>query len=44
MKIINSNRSGETFNIGGKNEVKNIDVAYKICDLLEDLCPQKPTT
>lgn len=43
MKIINSNRSGETFNIGGKNEVKNIDVAYKICDLLEDLCPQKPT-
>lgn len=33
---------GETYNIGGHNEVKNIDVVYNICDLLEQLVPNKP--
>jgi dTDP-glucose 4,6-dehydratase len=33
---------GETYNIGGHNEVKNIDVVYKICDLLEQFMPNKP--
>mgnify|MGYP001323560598 CR=1 FL=1 len=34
---------GETYNIGGHNEVKNIDVVCYICDLLEELRPAKPT-
>lgn len=33
---------GETWNIGGHNERKNIDVVTTICDLLEELAPQKP--
>ncbi|OCG62979.1 dTDP-glucose 4,6-dehydratase [Gilliamella sp. wkB18] len=33
---------GETYNIGGHNEQKNIDVVNLICDLLEELFPNKP--
>lgn len=33
---------GETYNIGGHNEQKNIDVVHKICELLEELAPNKP--
>ncbi len=33
---------GETYNIGGHNEVKNIDVVKAICILLEEKAPQKP--
>ena len=34
----------ETYNIGGHNEKKNIDVVHTICELLEELAPQKPTS
>ncbi len=33
---------GETYNIGGQNELQNIEVVQGICDLLEDLVPEKP--
>ncbi|WP_105746148.1 dTDP-glucose 4,6-dehydratase [Cronobacter dublinensis] len=33
---------GETYNIGGHNEQKNLDVVETICALLEELAPQKP--
>lgn len=33
---------GETYNIGGHNERKNIEVVHTICDLLEELAPNKP--
>lgn len=33
---------GETYNIGGHNERKNIDVVKTICQLLEELVPNKP--
>jgi len=33
---------GETWNIGGHNERKNLDVVNTICDLLEELVPVKP--
>ncbi len=33
---------GESYNIGGHNEQKNIDVVHAICALLEDLAPNKP--
>lgn len=34
---------GETYNIGGHNERKNIDVVQTLCALLEELVPEKPT-
>jgi dTDP-glucose 4,6-dehydratase len=34
-------RVGETYNIGGHNEMKNIDVVYSICELLEELAPER---
>jgi dTDP-glucose 4,6-dehydratase len=33
---------GETYNIGGHNEKQNIDVVHIICNLLEEMCPEKP--
>lgn len=33
---------GETYNIGGHNEQKNIDVVRAICAILEELAPNKP--
>lgn len=33
---------GETYNIGGHNEKQNIEVVETICDLLEELHPNKP--
>ncbi|MCO6561128.1 MAG: dTDP-glucose 4,6-dehydratase, partial [Gilliamella sp.] len=33
---------GESYNIGGHNEQKNIDVVKSICALLEELAPIKP--
>ena len=33
---------GETYNIGGHNERKNIEVVETICQLLEELAPHKP--
>ena len=42
IKVIESGITGETYNIGGFNEKKNIDVAIAICNLLEDLGAEKP--
>ncbi len=33
---------GETYNIGGHNEMRNIEVVKIICELLEELAPNKP--
>lgn len=33
---------GETYNIGGHNEKKNIEVVQTLCSLLEELAPNKP--
>lgn len=33
---------GETYNIGGHNEKRNIDVVIAICGLLDELRPDKP--
>ncbi|MFC3150313.1 dTDP-glucose 4,6-dehydratase [Litoribrevibacter euphylliae] len=33
---------GETYNIGGHNEKKNIEVVYTICNILDELYPDKP--
>jgi dTDP-glucose 4,6-dehydratase len=33
---------GETYNIGGHNEKQNLEVVHTLCELLEELAPQKP--
>lgn len=35
--VVREGRVGETYNIGGHNERRNIDVVHKVCDLLEEL-------
>ena len=32
---------GETYNIGGNNEIQNIDVVKRICEILDELVPDK---
>ena len=41
-KVVTEANVGETYNIGGHNEQKNIDVVKSICALLEELAPNKP--
>jgi dTDP-glucose 4,6-dehydratase len=31
---------GQTYNVGGNNEIKNIDVIEAICDILDHLIPK----
>jgi dTDP-glucose 4,6-dehydratase len=40
--VVREGRVGETYNIGGHNEMANIDVVEALCDLLETKAPQKP--
>ena len=39
-KIINEATPGESYNIGGNNEIKNIDIVTKICEILDGLRPR----
>jgi dTDP-glucose 4,6-dehydratase len=41
-KVATEGDVGETYNIGGHNEKRNIDVVNTICELLEELVPNKP--
>lgn len=38
--IIKKGKVGQTYNIGGDHELKNIDVVKKICSILENLHPK----
>lgn len=40
--VIQTGTPGETYNIGGNNEVKNIDLVHKICDLMDELASDLP--
>lgn len=42
VKVVTEGEDGETYNIGGHNEKRNIDVVHILCDLLEELVPNKP--
>ncbi|KAE9525767.1 dTDP-glucose 4,6-dehydratase [Testudinibacter aquarius] len=41
-KVVTEGKIGETYNIGGHNEKANIEVVKTICNLLEELVPNKP--
>lgn len=43
VKVAIDGKVGETYNIGGHNEKQNIEVVQTICDLLEELAPNKPS-
>lgn len=40
-KILTSAQIGESYNIGGNNQISNISIAYKICNFLDGLFPEK---
>lgn len=40
-QVLQKGRVGETYNIGGINEKTNLSVVKSICDLLDELAPQK---
>ncbi|MBP0028255.1 dTDP-glucose 4,6-dehydratase [Roseofilum sp. Guam] len=40
--VIHQGKPGETYNVGGNNEVKNIDLVTILCDVMDELAPQLP--
>lgn len=40
--VVTTGEVGETYNIGGHNEKRNIEVVEAICELLEEMAPEKP--
>ena len=42
IKVVEHGKIGETYNIGGHNEKRNIEVVRLICSVLEELHPSKP--
>ena len=42
--VIHQGQPGETYNVGGNNEVKNIDLVEQLCSLMDELAPDLPIT
>lgn len=40
--VIHRGKPGETYNIGGNNEVKNISLVEMLCQILDELAPELP--
>jgi dTDP-glucose 4,6-dehydratase len=40
--VIHRGTPGETYNIGGNNEIKNIDLVHMLCKLMDELAPELP--
>jgi dTDP-glucose 4,6-dehydratase len=39
-RVLRGGRPGETYNIGGKNEIRNIDVVNTVCAILDEMRPK----
>jgi len=39
-RVLEGGRPGETYNVGGWNEMRNLDVVHTVCDLLDELSPR----
>ncbi|MDB9897660.1 dTDP-glucose 4,6-dehydratase [Gammaproteobacteria bacterium] len=39
INVYQNGQAGERYNIGGNNEVSNLDLVYKICALLDEIYP-----
>ena len=44
QEVLARGRPGETYNIGGRSEMTNVDVVKTICRLLDELHPNSPVT
>jgi len=42
--IFHKGKPGETYNIGGNNELRNIDLIYKLCEIMDQQLGRKPGT
>lgn len=42
--VISQGTPGETYNIGGNNEVKNLDLVTQLCELMDELAPTLPVS
>ena len=42
LTVLTQGRPGETYNVGGDSERRNIDVVHSICRLLDEMLPQSP--
>jgi len=40
--VLHKGKAGETYNIGGNNEVKNLDLVTLLCELMDELAPDLP--
>ena len=40
-RVLEAGRVGETYNIGGWNEMPNLDIVHTVCALLDELQPRK---
>ena len=41
--VITRGQNGRTYNIGGRNEMKNLEVVTSVCDLLDEMAPPLPS-
>lgn len=39
LTVLENGRTGRSYNIGGENEARNIDLVRMICALLDEMCP-----
>ena len=39
LRVVEAGEPGQTYNVGGNSERKNLEVVHGICDLLDELCP-----
>jgi len=44
LAVLETGTVGETYNIGGNNELRNIDLVRRLCDILDDLRPRPDGT
>lgn len=42
LKVLESGKPGEVYNIGGSSEMANLQVAQVLCDLLDEFLPDSP--
>lgn len=43
VRVVLEGRIGETYNIGGHNEMSNLEVVTTICSILDELAPEHPS-
>lgn len=41
MKIFLEAHAGKTYCVGGANEIRNLDLVFKICSILDDILPER---